>query len=165
MTQFTLVEAHDLIDAHHISDGLWQGAVPTPGNIIRDAGFHLLVLCASEYQLPAEDFPGVEVIHAPNEDDDSRPPTREELKIAVQAAERVVEALQAGKKVLVTCWAGRNRSGLVSALALRKHLGLSGLKVITLVQMCRPRALTNTQFEECLARLPAIPRQSSSARR
>lgn len=150
----TLVEAHDLIDAHHIGEGVWQGAVPTPGGIIRDAGFHMLVLCAMEYQLPAEEFPGVEVVHAPNDDDDSRWPTREELRIATNAASRVLAALRANRKVLVTCWAGRNRSGLVSALALREYLGISGSAASALVRAARPHALTNSKFQACLARLP-----------
>lgn len=155
MTKLTLVEAHDLIDAHHISSGLWQGGVPLPGTTVRDAGFHVLVLCAMEYQPSADEFPGIEVVHAPNDDDDSRTPTRDELRIAMKASQRVLRALQAEQKVLVTCWAGRNRSGLVSALALHHHLGLSGNQAATLVQMCRPKALTNREFQACLARLPA----------
>lgn len=151
---FSIVEAHDLIDAHHISSGLWQGAAPMPGDIIRNAGFDMLVLCAFEYQPTAEQFPGVEVLHAPNDDDD-RLPTRDELRIAMQAAKKVAGALLANRKVLVTCRAGRNRSGLVSAIALHKFLGLSGSQAASLVKMCRPKALTNDYFQMCLDRLPA----------
>jgi len=149
-----LVEAHDLIDAHHISSGVWQGSVPAHGTTLRDAGFTMLVLCAMEHQPSADNFPGIEVIHAPNDDDDSRRPTSNELRIAIDASQHVLRALQAERQVLVTCWAGLNRSGLVSALALRKHLGISGSSAIKVVQMMRPKALTNRMFQACLSRLP-----------
>jgi protein-tyrosine phosphatase len=152
---FTLAPHEGEIDAHALDTNLWQGAAPPMGATLQKAGFQLLVLCAAEHQPPAEHFPGVEVIYAPNDDDDSRWPTREELRIALSAAVRVVEALQKGQKVLVTCWAGRNRSGLVSALVLRKHLGVTGDAASALVKMCRPRALTNSKFQACLSQLDA----------
>jgi protein-tyrosine phosphatase len=149
-----LLTSDDAFDAHPIYPGLWQGSAPMVKDELHKLGYRVLVLCAFEYQPPASYFPGLEVIHAPNEDDDQRFPTREELRIAMDAANQVVTALQAEKRVLVTCWAGRNRSGLVSALSLHKLLGISGNKAMTIVKMCRPRALTNSKFEACLAKLP-----------
>jgi protein-tyrosine phosphatase len=143
------------IDAHALDTNLWQGAIPPQGPKLQQAGFQLLVLCAMEHQPAATEFPGIEVIHAPNDDTNLRHPTREELRIAVAAASRVVEALRNERKVLVTCWAGRNRSGLVSALALREYLGISGSAASAMVRMARPDSLTNSQFQACLDRLQA----------
>jgi protein-tyrosine phosphatase len=150
-----LLTPDETFDAHPIYPGLWQGSAPKPKDELHKLGYQLLVLCAAEYQPPATLFPGLEVVHAPNDDDPHRAPTRDELRIAMNAAQQVVQALQEEKKVLVTCWAGRNRSGLVSAIALHKLLGISGNRATTIVQMCRPKALTNPQFQACLARIPA----------
>lgn len=140
------------------------------GPILRRHGFHLLVLCAEEYQPPhqvpgrfqallesfsGEPFPGVEVVYAPNADDFIVPPSREQLASAVQAAESVVAALRAGKKVLVTCWAGLNRSGLVTALSLHKLRGMSGVAAIQQVKRYRKGALSNPHFQSALANIPS----------
>ena len=132
----------------------------------------MLVLCAREYQPPhelppqmdgipgfrqASPFPGVKTVYAPNDDYGAWPPEREDLAQALRAARQVAQALKLERKVLVTCWQGRNRSGLVSALALHLHLGCSGLEAIRIVKKARRGALTNPQFNEVLSRLQAAP--------
>jgi protein-tyrosine phosphatase len=79
--------------------------------------FDHLVLCAMEYQLEPALFPGVNVIHAPMNDDGS-PMTVDEMRIAVRTAGQVIRHLVSKERVLVTCMQGRNRSGIVTALAL-----------------------------------------------
>lgn len=69
-------------------------------------------------------------------------------RTAQYAADWVVEMFEAGRRVLVTCAAGRNRSGLVSALALMKRRGLSGEEAVARVQAMRKDALTNESFAE-----------------
>lgn len=120
----------------------------------------MLVLCAQECQDPAELWPGVEVVYAPNYDDGEHHLTRDLLKIAVDAAHRVVSAVNRGRKVLVTCRAGMNRSGLVSAFALHFLYGWDGDTCIRRVRRKRPsrggiRPLSNTDFTEALRRLTA----------
>jgi protein-tyrosine phosphatase len=115
------------------------------------------VLCAKELQLPAAFFPGVEVFHAPLEDE-PRAPTTEEVAIARAAARFVITNLRAGKRVLVTCQMGWNRSGLVTALALRELTGASGLACLKHVRAQRPNALFNNHFGAFLAALPARSR-------
>src|SRR6185436_7074108 len=114
----------------------------------KEAGFDMLVLCAFEFQPPHqmmayapcppefrdEPFPGVEVVHAPNDDNYYEPPPRYVLKAAVQTADIVAQKIRAGGKVLVTCWQGWNRSGLVSALTLHKLCGFSGAECVRHVQ-------------------------------
>ncbi len=143
-----------MIDADQIYQGLWQGSRPPVGSKIKVAGFQLLVLCAEEYQPPAYEFHGVDVYHAPNQDNALLAPSRDQLAIALAAATKVADILQTQRPVLVTCWMGLNRSGLVTALALHKSLGISGAEACALVKRVRPWALSNPQFVECLARIP-----------
>lgn len=114
-----------------------------------------MVLCAEEYQPEAALFPGVRVAYAPNDDDFSRLPTRDELRLAIQAARQAVPILQGGGKVLSTCWQGWNRSGLVSALTLHLWLGVDGQTAIRMVQKGRRGALRNPGFQTVLGRLLA----------
>lgn len=146
-----------MIDANEIVPGLWQGSKPRPGRALSEAGFEVLVLCAREYQPAASAFPGLTVLHAPN--DDHSFVTREDLKLAVATATRVAKYLKKGRKILVTCLAGINRSGLVTALTIHKALGYSGRSCIDLVRAKRQLAdgddvaLTNTFFVEALMQL------------
>lgn len=142
------------LGAGEVAPGLWQGSRPPEGSVLANLGINVLVLCAMEVQPPAERFPGVEVLHAPNDDDFERPPTRQELGIALATARQVVQALQAQKTVLVTCFAGLNRSGLVSALTLHFLEGISGEVAIKRVRAARGfRALGNPGFKKALRTL------------
>lgn len=142
--------------ANRIHRGLFQGSRPPVGDYLRRKGFNLLVLCAEEHQPPASSFPGVEVLHAPNDDDFERLPTRDELRVALQAARRATAVLASGGSVLSTCFAGRNRSGLVSGLALHLWLGCPGSEAIRMIQAARPKALRNPGFQTVLGRLRAL---------
>jgi len=145
-------EGLDGIEAHQIHDNLWQGAYPPYGPVLASAGIKLVVLCASEFQPPSRKFPGVKVWHAPNEDV-PMPPTRQQLEVAIEAANQVVASVSRGEPALVTCWAGINRSSLVTGLALYRLTGMSGADIVNLIQFQRPGTLTNDQFKECLERL------------
>lgn len=144
------------IDANMIKVSLWQGAMPPEGTYLSSLGFDVVVFCAQEYQPKASRYPGMEVIHAPNDDDSSRSITQQELSTATRAAKKVVRAINQGKKVLVTCLAGRNRSGLVVALALHQLTGMSGEDAVTYIKECRPYALTNSNFVDILSQIKAI---------
>lgn len=143
-----------------MAPGLWQGSRPPEGSTLANLGIDVLVLCAMEVQPPAERFPGVEVLYAPNDDDFSRPPTRQELGIALATARQVAQAIRAQKTVLVTCYAGLNRSGLVSALTLHFLDGISGDVAIKMVRAARGfRALGNPGFKKALRTL--APKQTA----
>jgi protein-tyrosine phosphatase len=114
----------------------------------------MIILCAKEHQPPVERFPGTKIVHAPNDDDFTRLPTREELLIAIQAARLAVPVLENGGKVLSTCWMGWNRSGLVSAITLHLWLGVDGRKAIQMVREGRRKALKNPGFLSVLEKLP-----------
>lgn len=55
-----------------------------------------------------------------------------------------------GGTVLTMCNAGRNRSGLLSALIVRELYGWSGTDAMECVRHHRPRALANPVFEKFL---------------
>ena len=66
----------------------------------------------------------------------------------------IVNAVRHGRRVLVACAGGRNRSGLVVALAVRQLLGCSGAQALSLVQSRRENAVNNETFARHLASLP-----------
>lgn len=154
------------LDVTHVAGPLWIGSHPLTmnpccdehdrlarvSNAVGRDGFEALVLCAEEYQPGQEHFPGVEVIHAPF-DDDHRGLDERQARIAFSAAERTAQLLSAGKKTLVTCWAGRNRSGLVCALALSSVTGEHPSDSTELIRSKRAGALTNTAFRSFLSGL------------
>lgn len=121
-----------------------------------------MVLCAREHQYPATSYQGVQVVHAPNDDNAAYGPlTREKLAVALRAARTVAAAMGEGKRCLVTCAAGMNRSGLVSALSLHLSKGWSGDKCIQQVRQKRGpgkkgfQPLSNSEFTTALRRLKA----------
>jgi protein-tyrosine phosphatase len=134
------------IDATEIAPRLWQGSVPPRGPALRRLGFDTLVLTAQEIQNPAAMYPGLRVIHVPLVD-------RREVPVdeAHRAAQAVAAEVRAGRKVLVTCFAGWNRSGLVTALALWYLTGWHGQRVLQHVQARRPVSLQNHYFAQHVA--------------
>jgi len=97
--------------------------------------------------LTVEDVPNVRLqvgglrMHVPIWDDEMVDPT------GVRAAAlAVAERVTAGKRVLVHCWAGLNRSGVVSARALM-FMGVPVAEGIARVRAARgPYALSNRDF-------------------
>ena len=125
-----------------------MGGCPPPDFPVR-RHFDCLVLSAREYQVPGL-FPGVPAVRVALNDDGS-PMTKEEGVEAVRAAGRTIRWLNDGLKVLVTCFAGRNRSGLVTALVLCKGMGASPDQAIAAIRKARgPEAFRNQYFEAFL---------------
>lgn len=123
-------------------------------------GFGLLVLCAHEYQPRAEKFPGVEVIHCPFVDDPTTGATSAQLGRIFDTA-RTLGMVSKGMSrvsgnILVTCHAGRNRSGLVCALGLSEASGAQPALFIQRIKTKRRGALTNPMFLDLLRRTRRI---------
>lgn len=134
-------------DFDHIVDNLYQGAAPPFGDVVAKLGFDTLVLCAKENQ--REDlYPGIEVVLAPGDDDVRVERMMRDLPTWQQAAQIVAERVASGKKVLVTCMAGLNRSGMVTALALHQITGWSGKDIVEHIQASRDMALCNDTFAD-----------------
>lgn len=138
-------EAGRVIDANRISPQLAIGSAPPPGTLLARIGVQALVLCASDYQVPASSFPGVEVHHAGFLDDPFGLANGGE-QIALTAAKWAADRMLSGRQVLVTCRAGINRSGLVSVLALWLATGTIPSDGVATVRNARPGALTNRAF-------------------
>ena len=78
---------------------------------------------------------------------DDAQPTPRERKVAYQTAQAVADCLRSGRRVLVTCAAGLNRSGLVSAMALQFSTRLPLAVIVGLVRAARgDGALGNPHF-------------------
>ena len=136
---------HPHCDAHNILPRLWQGSAPDPGATVRRDGFRALVLAAEEYQPPSVAFPGVSVMHAPL-DDHYDPLTAAEWERIIRAASFVSYHVSHGHRTLVTCQAGLNRSGIITALAICFLTDATGRQAIQRVQQRRPDALRNENF-------------------
>lgn len=141
------------IDADKISPGLYQGSIPPQGRALFEARFSYLVLAADEFQPKAERFPGVRVLHAPTFDGSL---DSDRIRTFFEAADRVTEIVRGGGRVLVTCIEGRNRSGMIVALALRNLYGMNGASAMMHVKQNRKHAdaLTNQYFQAFLMSLP-----------
>ena len=103
-------------------------------------------------QIPDEDIAGpdgVEYYMLPIADGKIKDPD-----ILNRLADRLVQRIMEGKKVLIHCNAGRNRSGLLSALVVRRYYHISGQEALNYVRGKRPRAIANPHFESYLEGLP-----------
>ncbi len=137
------------IDISKIHEGLFQGAWPPFGNELAKRGFDVVVLCANENQ-HEEMYHDVQVICAPGDDDHRVNRMMRFLPTWMLAAQRVAQLHGTGKKILVTCMAGLNRSGMVTAMALYLLTGWDGAKVVQHVQQMRADALCNETFANWL---------------
>lgn len=125
---------------------------------IRSGTFDMVILCAVELEemfrlLPERAHP--EVVYASNVDGLSL--SRRQLRVATQAAGRAVKAYRDGKRVLITCQAGRNRSGLVTALTMHLATGCGGRVATDIIRARRNAhgpALSNEVFAKFLCAIP-----------
>ena len=142
-----------MFDVDNIWKTLWQGAVPPGGDLLRDKGYDVLVLAARDHQMP-EMYPGVTVILAPGDDDERPHRLPRFLPVWEAAAREVAVHVRANRKVLVTCMAGANRSGMVTGLALRELTGWSGKACVAHIRSRRNIAFSNDTFRGYLESLP-----------
>lgn len=133
------------IDANEVVGNLWQGSLPPQGGVLRRAGFDAVFLCAREHQPSGGSFRGIRVFRAPLDDDPAGMSSRER-DTWLAAASKASSLSRSGARVLVTCFAGLNRSGIVVAQALQ-CTGYGTEDAIFLVRRARgQRALFNQAF-------------------
>lgn len=133
------------LDANRLTDRLWQGSAPPAGDRLRQLGIDVVVLCADDVPLTADDLPGVEVVKISTKDEKA-PVSTEHARAVHEAAAVAVQHHRDGKVVLVTCLGGFNRSGLVSAIMLHELYGWSYARCVRHVQEARDFALHNQHF-------------------
>ncbi len=131
--------------AFRVAGNLWIGSAPPIGWSVSQH-FDCLVLSAMEYLPGPTCYPKVKTLTVALNDDGS-PMRKDEMAAAVKAAGKVISWLAEGKRVLVTCHQGRNRSGLICALALCKGRGMSPGRAVRTVRAARgENALRNPYF-------------------
>lgn len=130
------------LDYSWIVDGrLAQGAYPGADPSLWKH-FDVIVYTAEERQPIAPRLPpGKKVLRAPL-DDAPRLPTPVEESYLLAVVPAVERALRAGQRVLVTCQAGRNRSGLVVALVLMRLYPRESVATIVAAMQRRRRPLS-----------------------
>lgn len=141
-----------------ISMGAAEDAVHALSNPYR---WDLVVFSARDFPPPPQALTDlsrkVATYHVSLSDDGQL--SKQEAFAASVAANVVANYFTSGKRVLVTCMAGRNRAGLVVALALRALSGSSGAAAARHVKARRLRvegeALTNPTFVNLLNKLAA----------
>lgn len=104
------------MNADEVGKNLWVGGLPTDARAV-DKNFDALVLAAKEFQdvFPVHKYPNTKLILAPLND---AKPSAKEQATALKAALEVHDLNKQGKKVLVTCAAGVNRSALIAGLSM-----------------------------------------------
>lgn len=147
-------------DRSSVLPDLFIGSKPVSGP---HSDIDVIVLAAEEHQPDVGTFPGVEVIHAPLDDDPTRGMRPDEIMRAAQAASLVARHLRAGRRVLSTCAAGLNRSSLIASLAMNDVHRMHPDEIIRRIRAARgPWALSNPNFERLL-RLVAAARHAEGA--
>jgi protein-tyrosine phosphatase len=131
-----LARSYRGLDVTRLYPGLWMGSAPPTGTTLHSAGFDVLVLAATEYQPRSRELYGIEVIHVPLLDVD-RPLGSETRRAICSAASMVAQRVRRGKRVLVTCAAGRNRSGVIAAVALAKLAQITPIDAARIIREVR----------------------------
>ena len=146
---------HTKATASPVTKTLWMGGHPPVGAGLAEYGIDALVLAAKEFQPAAELFPDILVHHAPMDDTYAGMPHGDADR-AVQAALQTAKWLKEGKRVLSTCWQGRNRSGVIAALALMLHEKKTPEEAISLIRASRGEyAMGNPHFNLLLQTVQA----------
>jgi len=127
-----------------VTEKLYQGSVPDDAHAYD--GFTMIVLCAQERQPALPKFRGKVLRPA---FDDTANPTADEMERARKAASEVGTEIMRGGRVLVTCAAGLNRSGLVTGLALTMTTRMPALEIVRAIRAARGEdALSNPTFHQ-----------------
>lgn len=133
----------------YLADGLWMGGHPSL-HALREHQIDL-VITVTRPSLATRgiggEFEHVQIPFA----DNRHLPHMSRIMPGVMAA---VCALRDGKRVLVHCAGGLNRSGLVAGLILYEYSGWPGPAIVAFIQQQRPTALNNDTFREFLLALP-----------
>jgi len=155
----------DYTDFDKIHGSLFQGSYPKLTKQLLQQ-FDVIVYCAMEKQPNAADLKLVprdkHVLGIPLDDDSHQPITREQRAFLIRLARQLAPHVRAGRRVLVTCAMGLNRSGIVSALTLMAATGCSGRTAAMSVRKHRrpasdgTRALFNPIFARFVETCPPL---------
>jgi len=152
-------------DYDQIHTNLYQGSYPKLDKDLSNH-FDVVVFTAVEKQPKPAALKGVSksltIRKFPLDDDPYQPITREQSAELLHLAKDLAYHLRNGKRVLITCAMGMNRSGLLTALTLMAATGCHGKSAFETVQARRramddgTRALFNPIFARFVQTLPPI---------
>ena len=124
---------------------------------LRHLGFSIIALTSKGFQPDigtATAGSGLEVIHIPfaDKEDQSKDKIIQIEKMITSAAKKMADAIEQGQKVLSTCWAGINRSSLLTAHTIKKlDDSLGQQQIIDMIRLRRSsRCLNNKLFESII---------------
>ena len=144
------------LDATKIAHNLYVGSHPRDERDVERAGFDLHVVVARELcPLRTPPLRKLTVVCAGINDGVL---SLDEAQIVAQAAKTAADHVRRGSRVLITCWAGLNRSTLTTAVALQYLHGLPGRLALRTMRRLRgatvgseTRVLSNPSFATFLA--------------
>ncbi len=131
-----------MLDASNIAPRLWMGSKPPFDRDLPKVD--MLVLAARELQPASAAFHG-QIYRCPLIDDHLE---LDSIARALQCAHTVAKFLLQKKTVLVTCSQGRNRSGLITGLALGYITRMKADEIVDLIRARRKTSgvLSNEAF-------------------
>lgn len=142
-------------DPKRVDEMIDQGALAcAPSREAVERGdYDLVVLCARDATMPT--LPkGAVGVHLKLDDTKEVPMPVEQVREVLDVSRAVHVARVLDRRVLVACAMGLNRSGLVTALALRRA-GYDPKSAVEKVRAARgPDALSNARFERMVWTLP-----------
>ena len=131
--------------------GLWQSGLPEDWSALR-AQVDAVVDLADAGQGPSgDDLGALTYLKAPLEDGEQLP----DPVLLTHLTDLVADLVRGGRRVLVHCTFGKNRSGLLMTLVVRELLGVDGATALAHVRAVRHRAVNNEGFARWLSELPA----------
>jgi protein-tyrosine phosphatase len=141
----TIPRREELPAYNRVIGGLFVGSALAPLNHWRK--FDILVSTAEE--VVPRPLPGKTVIHMPMEDNFSWNYRRDDEQVAqlLALAAQLADAVRAGKKVLIYCNVGLDRSALLTSLVLL-YLGYPADQTIEALRGRHHAVLMNPAFEE-----------------
>ena len=131
--------------------GLWWSGLPDDWDVLRDQVDAVIDLADPGPGPSAEDLGDITYVKAPLEDGETLP----EQVLLDHLTGLVVDLVRQGRRVLVHCTFGKNRSGLLMALVVREVLGCDGPTALARVRAVRDNAVNNDAFSDWVSALPA----------
>ena len=131
--------------------GLWWSGLPDDWVEVREQVDAVIDLSDPGPGPSGEELGELTYVKAPLEDGESLP----DQVLLDHLTSLVVELVRDGRRVLVHCTFGKNRSGLIMALVVREVLGCDGATALARVRAVRDNAVNNDLFAEWLSGLPA----------
>ena len=142
------------VDVHppaEVLPGLWWSGLPDDWEVLRGQVDAVIDLADPGPGPSADDLGEITYVKAPLEDGETLP----EPVLLDHLTGLVVDLVRQGRRVLVHCTFGKNRSGLVMALVVREVLGCDGPTALAKVRAVRDNAVNNDAFSEWVSSLPA----------